>query len=141
MGTEPPRVRRSEMIGVFTLRTAITALARTHVSSGKLSESDVAVVNAAGASPPLVPTLTPGSAQTLRPGTASQALSTLARDAIELFASPLAERIRVCEADDCGLLFVDTSRPGRRRWCSMQWCGDRQKKRSAGRPVRTGTTS
>ena len=36
------------------------------------------------------------------------------------------------------LLLVDASRPGTRRWCSMDWCGDRAKKRAAGRPVRQG---
>jgi predicted RNA-binding Zn ribbon-like protein len=56
-------------------------------------------------------------------------LSTLARDAIYLFTGPLAERIRVCAADDCGLLFVDQSRPGGRRWCSMQRCGNLAKVR------------
>jgi predicted RNA-binding Zn ribbon-like protein len=29
------------------------------------------------------------------------------------------------------LLYVDASRPGRRRWCSMERCGDRAKKRKA----------
>jgi predicted RNA-binding Zn ribbon-like protein len=55
--------------------------------------------------------------------TVGQALSALARDAIDLFAGPLANRIRTCAAPDCGMLFVDQSRPGSRRWCSMQRCG------------------
>ncbi len=59
--------------------------------------------------------------------TAPAALATLARDAVDLFGGPLASRIRVCAAADCGLLLVDTSRPGRRRWCSMQRCGNRAK--------------
>ncbi|HEY0812280.1 MAG TPA: CGNR zinc finger domain-containing protein [Pseudonocardia sp.] len=58
---------------------------------------------------------------------APAALATLARDAVDLFSGPLASRIRVCAAVDCGLLLVDTSRPGRRRWCSMQRCGNRAK--------------
>ncbi|WP_431965125.1 CGNR zinc finger domain-containing protein [Nocardia sp. bgisy134] len=33
-----------------------------------------------------------------------------------------AARIRACTADDCGLLFIDTSRPGHRRWYSMERC-------------------
>jgi predicted RNA-binding Zn ribbon-like protein len=78
------------------------------------------------------------SSRRLIQGNAKQALSTVARDAIELFSSTLADRIRICAADDCGLLYVDTSRPGTRRWCSMEWCGDRAKKRTAGRPVRQG---
>jgi predicted RNA-binding Zn ribbon-like protein len=61
--------------------------------------------------------------------TAAAALATLARDAVDLFGGRLAARIRVCAAEDCGLLFVDASRPGRRRWCSMERCGNLAKVR------------
>ncbi|TIU06903.1 MAG: CGNR zinc finger domain-containing protein, partial [Mesorhizobium sp.] len=27
----------------------------------------------------------------------------------------------------CGWLFLDTSRGGKRRWCSMRTCGNREK--------------
>lgn len=93
--------------------------------------ADVDAVNAAAAHPTLPPQLTVDGTSTLLAGTTRQALSTLARDAVDLFASPLAKRVRVCAADNCELLFVDASRPGRRRWCSMQWCGDRAKKTTA----------
>ncbi len=141
IGTEPPRVRERDMPAVSTLRNSLTTIARTMVVGRPLLSESVAVVNAAASKPPLVPQLAAEGAGVLVRGSATQALSTLARDAIDLFASPLAARIRVCEADDCGLLFVDASRPGRRRWCSMQWCGDRMKKRSAGRPVHKGATT
>ncbi|MYW02277.1 CGNR zinc finger domain-containing protein, partial [Streptomyces sp. SID3343] len=64
------------------------------------------------------------------PATGGQAVSTIARDAIELFTGPFADRIRACGADNCELVFVDTSRPGRRRWCSMEHCGNRHKVRA-----------
>ncbi|WNC15147.1 CGNR zinc finger domain-containing protein [Brevibacillus brevis] len=38
-----------------------------------------------------------------------------------------AERIRKCEHEDCVLYFADTSKAGKRRWCSMELCGNRQK--------------
>lgn len=38
-----------------------------------------------------------------------------------------ADRIKKCEHDECILLFVDTSKSGKRRWCSMQTCGNRYK--------------
>jgi predicted RNA-binding Zn ribbon-like protein len=96
------------------------------------------VVNAAVGEAPLVPQFDSDRHQRLLPGTTAQALSTIARDSIDLFSSPLGDRVRICEADDCGLLFVDTSRPGTRRWCSMEWCGDRAKKSAAGRSIRRG---
>ncbi|WP_372663420.1 CGNR zinc finger domain-containing protein [Cohnella sp.] len=37
------------------------------------------------------------------------------------------ERIRKCEHEECIIHFVDTSKSGRRRWCSMDLCGNRQK--------------
>jgi predicted RNA-binding Zn ribbon-like protein len=54
-------------------------------------------------------------------------LAALARDAILLLGGERAARIRRCEGQDCALLFVDTSRTGDRRWCSMAGCGNRAK--------------
>jgi predicted RNA-binding Zn ribbon-like protein len=56
------------------------------------------------------------------PGAIPAVLSLLAVRA--LFAlSP--DRIRSCGR--CGWLFLDSSRGGRRRWCSMSTCGNREK--------------
>lgn len=38
-------------------------------------------------------------------------------------------RMKVCIGDDCGWLFIDESRGGRRHWCSMEACGNRAKAR------------
>jgi predicted RNA-binding Zn ribbon-like protein len=54
----------------------------------------------------------------------------VARDAAELLTTGRLERIRECPGPDgCGWLFYDTSRNGRRRWCSMEVCGNRAKGR------------
>lgn len=37
------------------------------------------------------------------------------------------DRIRNCEHEECILYFVDTSKSGKRRWCSMELCGNRKK--------------
>jgi predicted RNA-binding Zn ribbon-like protein len=55
-------------------------------------------------------------------------LSLVARDALDLATSPAIGRVRECADPDCGVLFVDNSRPGSRRWCSMDSCGNRAKK-------------
>lgn len=39
-------------------------------------------------------------------------------------------RIRKGANPQCGLTFVDTSRPGKRRWCSMDRCGNMMKLRT-----------
>jgi predicted RNA-binding Zn ribbon-like protein len=49
----------------------------------------------------------------------------LAHAAAMLFANTNRDRVRKC--DQCVLHFVDTSRKGTRRWCSMQLCGNRLK--------------
>ena len=136
--TEPPEVDESEMAAVRALRQSLSDLARSRAVGARRPADVVAVINAAAAEPPLVARLEADFSSRIMTGNATQALSTIARDAVDLFSSHLADRIRICAADDCGLLYVDTSRPGTRRWCSMDWCGDRAKKRAAGRPVRQG---
>ncbi len=37
------------------------------------------------------------------------------------------EHLRVCANEDCGWVFNDTSRTGRRKWCDMATCGNRAK--------------
>jgi predicted RNA-binding Zn ribbon-like protein len=63
-------------------------------------------------------------------GAVRAAVSEVARDAIDLIASTDLGRVRECAADDCARIFLDQSRPGTRRWCSMQTCGNRAKVRS-----------
>ncbi|WP_404332221.1 CGNR zinc finger domain-containing protein [Mesobacillus maritimus] len=46
---------------------------------------------------------------------------------IDTLDSISTDRIRECEHQDCILYFVDTSKSGKRRWCSMERCGNRQK--------------
>lgn len=49
--------------------------------------------------------------------------------AAELLASAEASLIRECSADKCGWMYVDRSRPGNRKWCEMETCGNRAKAR------------
>jgi predicted RNA-binding Zn ribbon-like protein len=46
-----------------------------------------------------------------------------------LLTGPQLAQIRECANDECLWLFVDDSRNGSRRWCSMQSCGNRAKAR------------
>jgi predicted RNA-binding Zn ribbon-like protein len=52
----------------------------------------------------------------------------VAADAVALLADPARTvRLHRCPGRDCGWIFLDTS--GRRRWCSMDSCGSREKMR------------
>jgi predicted RNA-binding Zn ribbon-like protein len=44
-----------------------------------------------------------------------------------------AHRVRKCANPDCVLWFLDVSRAGQRRWCSMSACGNREKALRHGR--------
>jgi len=61
------------------------------------------------------------------PITTRQVLGAAAQDLIEIIGSDRVSRLRMCEGGNCALMFYDTSRPGNRRWCSMQRCGNRHK--------------
>ncbi|MFH8386914.1 CGNR zinc finger domain-containing protein [Kitasatospora sp. NPDC018058] len=125
------RISAEQLAAARTLRDALwrLAAARAHGEDG--TAEDHTVLNRAAAHPSLVPQIAPdGTAAAPLPADGAQLVSTLARDAIALLTGPYAERIRECGAHDCRLLFVDTSRPGRRRWCSMERCGNRNKVRA-----------
>ena len=48
------------------------------------------------------------------------------------------DRLRQCEHERCALWFLDTSRNGTRRWCSMASCGNRAKAARHYRRARQG---
>jgi predicted RNA-binding Zn ribbon-like protein len=49
--------------------------------------------------------------------------------AATLLVSQFRNQIRQCEDESCGWLFLDRSKAGTRRWCSMRDCGNRAKVR------------
>jgi len=55
-------------------------------------------------------------------------LAAIARDTVELLTDPAARAsIRQCEGDNCPIVYLDTSRGRRRRWCSSEVCGNRER--------------
>jgi predicted RNA-binding Zn ribbon-like protein len=121
-----------DLTAAKALRQAIWEVAHARAALRPLPADPVATINRSAAVAPLVPELTAdGTAIGWAPPTrAAQALSTLARELIELLSGPLAGRIRECASDNCPLVFVDSSRPGARRWCAMERCGNRHKLRA-----------
>jgi predicted RNA-binding Zn ribbon-like protein len=53
----------------------------------------------------------------------------LALHALDLVQTMPAERLRRCDDDGCGWLFLDTTRNHSRRWCSSGDCGNRDRAR------------
>jgi predicted RNA-binding Zn ribbon-like protein len=109
------------------LREAIYGLVHDRLAGRALAEPHVATINALAARADPVPRLTGvGEIGYGADEPAAAALSRIARDAIDVLAGPSAARVRECAAPDCAFLFLDTSRAGRRRWCAMDRCGNRE---------------
>ena len=53
----------------------------------------------------------------------------VARSAAELLTSGDLGRVRGCASEECGWVFLDTTRNRSRRWCDMKECGNREKAR------------
>jgi predicted RNA-binding Zn ribbon-like protein len=62
-----------------------------------------------------------------------------ALDAERLLVAADRPPLKECAGEDCGWLFLDTSRTRRRRWCSMESCGNRAKARRFYERARRGT--
>jgi predicted RNA-binding Zn ribbon-like protein len=125
-------VTARELTAAKTLRQAIWEAANAQAAHRPLPAQAITTINRAAAAAPLIPELatdgtTAGWAPPVR---ATRALSTLAREMIELLSGPLSGRFRECASDTCPMVFVDSSRPGARRWCSMERCGNRHKLRA-----------
>lgn len=123
-------VRDGDVEAALELRDALWTLVRTRIDGRELGPGPVVTLNAYAAAAPPVPQLTPAGTTALLAGSGAAALSAVARDAVELLSGPLGHRIRVCDSAGCALLFVDASRPGTRRWCSMERCGNLAKTRT-----------
>ncbi|MFJ6670129.1 CGNR zinc finger domain-containing protein [Actinosynnema sp. NPDC091369] len=122
------RVTEAELHAVKELRDAFWRVARAMAHGADLPRADLDVLNAATAETPR-PVVDPVTRELTwaKPITGTQVLGAAARDAVELVARG---GVRECSASNCGLLFVDTSRSGNRRWCSMERCGNRHKVRA-----------
>ena len=53
----------------------------------------------------------------------------IVRSAADVLTSEDRENLRICAAEDCSWLFLDTSKNHSRRWCDMKSCGNRAKVR------------
>ncbi len=125
-------VTARELTAAKVLRQAIWDAAHARAARRPLPAAAVAIINRAAAATPLVPALDAAGTVVgwVAPVRAMQALSTLAREMIDLLSGPQSERIRECASDNCPLVFVDSSHPGARRWCAMERCGNRHKLRA-----------
>jgi len=120
----------SGLVDFRELRVALFRCGRSHVAGKRFRRRDVEVLNRLARGPVLPTAMDVSGAAVLPVVNVDQALAHIAREGIALLTGPLRGRVRECAAPDCQLLFVDTSRPGRRQWCSMARCGNIAKTRA-----------
>ncbi|MEU7857418.1 ABATE domain-containing protein [Nonomuraea sp. NPDC049141] len=118
----PPAVGDAELTAGKMLREAIYRLAAAALPS----EEDRRLVNRVAAGPPASVRLN-GAGRVERDGDLDAALSTVAREAVQLLGGPRAVQIKECGGEVCTRLYVDASRGSSRRWCDMHECGNRAK--------------
>jgi predicted RNA-binding Zn ribbon-like protein len=132
-GSKPDKVPpRKEFDHALELRETIYRLFDAQAQAKMPSARDLAALNEALAAAPARTTLRrhcDGYAWDIdvKAGTALSLLAPVLWSAGDLLAGPRLDRVRRCANPECGWLFLDDSRAGKRRWCSMQACGNRAK--------------
>ncbi|MEU9134427.1 ABATE domain-containing protein [Streptomyces sp. NPDC048404] len=131
-GTALAAVDASWLLGFQELRGHITQLVRGELD-GRPADSALARVNAVALAAPPAPWAVRAADGSLRralhaPPRCGELLSLVARDALDLLTDPNARAsLRQCAGDNCPIVYLDTSRGRRRRWCSSEVCGNRER--------------
>jgi predicted RNA-binding Zn ribbon-like protein len=128
------KLKADELSTVKALRTSLREIVQTKIEEHSVTQESLANVNRhlADHAPhkllqfnddngefELLPDKRAGSLQAL--------LAELAYEGAQLLTSNQAPYIKSCSNPECVLLFLDTSRTRKRRWCSMEICGNRAK--------------
>jgi predicted RNA-binding Zn ribbon-like protein len=120
-----PGATMADLATARALREAIFVLADGLGGSG-LDGDARDVLNKIAAAPAAAPVLHADGSVAMG-GSVAGLLSFLAREAVHLFGGENAAHVRQCQSSTCTIFFVDTSRSGDRRWCSMSACGNKAK--------------
>ena len=121
-----PRASRQQLDDARELREAIRRVLDCAREGGHPSASDLRLVNERARGPAAAPQIGPDFTRvSVGPDPVTAALAHIARESAEFVTGRDLARVRNCAG--CTLLFIDRSRPGTRRWCSMERCGNRNK--------------
>jgi predicted RNA-binding Zn ribbon-like protein len=127
LAEQHPRAAEEQLDRALALRGALYASCTTRSAAADL-EFVAAEARAAATHAVLTTDAPPGRRWSIAEtaGLARPVLE-IAREAGDLLATTELEHVRACPGSDCGWLFLDRS--GRRRWCTMEVCGNRAKAR------------
>lgn len=122
----PPGSTEGNLVQARSLREALYRLALSRAEDAALPEADRDLLNGYAALP-AAPLQLDADGRARLSGDVRGLLAELAREGVSLLGGDFSGRIRQCEGPPCAVLFVDTSRKGDRRWCSMSACGNKAK--------------
>ena len=119
------KCRPADLEQAIVIREAIYSLVHAKIAGTGYDGDALSIVNDAARTPPAIPQLTPNGRQTK--ATPMEALSTVARHAIEVLSGPDAPLLKECANHECTRVYIDRSRGARREWCAMDPCGNKMK--------------
>ncbi|GGL72141.1 hypothetical protein GCM10010129_14760 [Streptomyces fumigatiscleroticus] len=133
-GTPLTHIEGSWLVAFRELRGHTSQLVRGWLSPGvRPYDLALARVNELARTAPPAPRAVRGHdgalvRQLAGPPECAALLGAVARDTVELLTDPVARAgLRQCEGDNCSIVYLDTSRGRRRRWCSSEVCGNRER--------------
>ncbi|MBB5774005.1 CGNR zinc finger domain-containing protein [Nonomuraea jabiensis] len=115
----------ADLSQAVAVREAIYALVTARLAGERYDAGALALLNETARKPPVAPQLTDEGRRV--EATPVQALSTVARHAVELLSGPDVPLMKECANPECTKIFIDRSRGGRREWCGMESCGNKIK--------------
>lgn len=117
--------RAVDVVRAVAVREAIYELVTARVAGDGYDRAALALVNGAARTPPATPQLTADGRWV--EASPDEALSTVARHAVELLSGPDVPLMKECANPECTRVYIDRSRGRRREWCGMETCGNKMK--------------
>ncbi|MFE7791479.1 CGNR zinc finger domain-containing protein [Streptomyces sp. NPDC057460] len=131
--------KASDLEEAVALREAIYLLVTARLANESYDEGALSLVNRAASMPSAIPQLTPAGRRI--EATPQQALSSVARDAIDILGGVDMPLLKECANPECTQIYIDRSRGGRREWCAMDPCGNKIKAAAYRARKRAGTSA
>lgn len=126
------QVAEIDLKNIYQFREALKTLFEAKMQNSRLPESAIIILNSHLKNAPTQQQLEQNTASVeLQPLNAhlsvSEVLGEIARQAALILVSTNNLPIKSCASEKCILMFLDTSKAKKRRWCSMEICGNRAK--------------
>ncbi|MEE4545686.1 CGNR zinc finger domain-containing protein [Streptomyces sp. V4-01] len=117
--------RQADVEQATAVREAIYRLVADRRHGEEFDDDALALLNGAARETPATPQLTAAGRRTV--ATPQEALSAVARQAVELLGGPDVPLLKECDNPECTRIYIDRSRGMRRHWCGMESCGNKIK--------------